>query len=78
MERMISGLYAIPAIHLHVEGALTNTVPINVYRGVGAWSACTRGAAGRAGRARDGWDRVALRRANMVRTFPYRTATGAI
>src|SRR4030095_12895078 len=35
MERMISGLYAIPAIHLRVEGALTNTVPINVYRGVG-------------------------------------------
>src|SRR5207249_3978307 len=35
MERMISGLYAIPAIHLRVEGALTNTVPLNVYRGVG-------------------------------------------
>jgi hypothetical protein len=28
-------LYAILAIHLRVEGALTNTVPINVYRGVG-------------------------------------------
>jgi len=32
---MISSLYAIPLIHLRVEGALTNTVPINVYRGVG-------------------------------------------
>ena len=35
MQRMISGLYAIPAIHLRVEGSFTNTVPINVYRGVG-------------------------------------------
>ena len=35
MERMVSGLYAIPAIHLRLEGAFTNTVPINVYRGVG-------------------------------------------
>ncbi len=35
MERMVSGLYAIPVVHLRIEGAFTNTVPINVYRGVG-------------------------------------------
>ena len=35
MERMVSSLYAIPAIHLHIEGRFTNTVPLNVFRGVG-------------------------------------------
>src|SRR5207249_3529955 len=79
MERMISGLYAIPAIHLRVEGALTTTVPINVYRGVGRIECVytverlIEQAARETGR-----DRVALRRANMVRAFPYRTATGAV
>src|SRR5213594_1382203 len=75
MERMISGLYAIPAIHLRVEGALTNTVPINVYRGVGRIECVytVERLVDRAGR-----DPAALRRANMVRTFPYRTATGAV
>jgi aerobic carbon-monoxide dehydrogenase large subunit len=79
MERMISGLYAIPAIHLRVEGALTNTVPINVYRGVGRLECVytVERLVERAARE-TGRDRVALRRANMVRTFPYRTATGAI
>ena len=28
MERMISSLYAIPAIHLRLEGVFTNTVPV--------------------------------------------------
>jgi aerobic carbon-monoxide dehydrogenase large subunit len=79
MERMISGLYAIPTIHLRVEGACTNTVPINVYRGVGRLE-CVYTVERLVERAaRDtGRDRVALRRANMVRTFPYRTATGAV
>src|SRR6266850_1029171 len=78
MERMISGLYAIPAIHLRVDGALTNTVPINVYRGVGRLECVytVERLIERAARE-TGRDRVALRRANMVRTFPYRTATGA-
>ena len=79
MERMISGPYAIPAIHLRVVGVLTNTVPINVYRGVGRLECVytverlVERAASETGR-----DRVALRRANLVRTFPYRTATGAV
>ena len=78
MERMISGLYAIPSIHLRVDGALTNTVPINVYRGVGRLECVytVERLIERAARE-TGRDRVALRRANMVRTFPYRTATGA-
>ena len=79
MERMISGLYAIPTIHLRVEGALTNTVPINVYRGVGRLECVytVERLIERAARE-TGRDRVALRRANFVRTFPYRTATGAV
>src|SRR6266545_1866589 len=79
MERMISGLYAIPAIHLRVEGALTNTVPINVYRGVGRIECVytVERLIDRAARE-TGRDPAAFRRANMVRTFPYRTATGAV
>ena len=79
MERMISGLYAIPTIHLRVEGACTNTVPINVYRGVGRLECVytVERLVERAARE-TGRDRVALRRGNMVRTFPYRTATGAV
>src|SRR5262245_11956805 len=79
MERLIPGLYAIPTIHLRVEGAVTNTVPINVYRGVGRLECVytVERLVERAARE-TGRDRVALRRANMVRTFPYRTATGAV
>jgi aerobic carbon-monoxide dehydrogenase large subunit len=79
MERMVSGVYAIPAIHLRLEGALTNTVPINVYRGVGRLECVytVERLIERAARE-TGRDPAALRRLNMVRTFPYRTATGAI
>ena len=79
MERMVSGLYAIPAIHLRVEGAFTNTVPINVYRGVGRIECVytVERLIDRAARE-TGRDPAALRRANMVRAFPYRTATGAV
>jgi carbon-monoxide dehydrogenase large subunit len=79
MERMISGLYAIPAIHLRVVGAFTNTVPINVYRGVGRLECVytVERLIERAARE-TGRDPAALRRANMVRAFPYRTATGAV
>jgi carbon-monoxide dehydrogenase large subunit len=79
MERMISGLYAIPAIHLRVEGVLTNTVPINVYRGVGRLECVytVERLIERAARE-TGRDRAEFRRANMMRTFPYRSATGAV
>jgi aerobic carbon-monoxide dehydrogenase large subunit len=79
MERMISGLYAIPAIHLRLEGVFTNTVPVNVYRGVGRLECVyiVERLIERAARE-TGRDAVAVRRSNMVRTFPYRTATGAV
>src|SRR5437867_9755301 len=79
MERMVSGVYAIPAIHLRLEGAFTNTVPINVYRGVGRLECVytverlVERAARETGRAP-----AAFRRANMVRALPYRPATGAV
>jgi len=79
MERMVSGLYAIPEIHLRLEGAFTNTVPINVYRGVGRLECVytVERLIERAARE-TGRDGAALRRLNMVGTFPHRTATGAI
>jgi carbon-monoxide dehydrogenase large subunit len=32
---MLSGVYKIPAIHLNIKGTLTNTVPVDAYRGAG-------------------------------------------
>jgi len=81
MERMISSLYAIPAIHLRVEGACTNTVPLNVYRGVGRLECVytVERLIGEAARGM-GLDPVAIRHRNMIApdAYPYRTATGAM
>jgi len=79
MERMVSGLYAIPAVHLRIEGAFTNTVPINVYRGVGRLECVytIERLIDRAARE-TGREPAELRRLNMVRSFPHRTATGAV
>ena len=32
---MLSGVYRLPAIWLHIKGTLTNTVPVDAYRGAG-------------------------------------------
>jgi aerobic carbon-monoxide dehydrogenase large subunit len=58
---------------------LTNTVPINVYRGVGRIECVytVERLIERAARE-TGRDRAALRRANFMRAFPYRSATGAL
>ena len=34
-NRMLSGLYDIPAGHVHVKGVFTNTQPVDAYRGAG-------------------------------------------
>jgi aerobic carbon-monoxide dehydrogenase large subunit len=81
MQRLISGVYAIPAIHLRVTGAFTNTVPVNVYRGVGRFeSVYTTERLIEQAALETGRDATALRRLNMVpaSAFPYRTATGAL
>lgn len=79
MERMISGLYLIPAIDLVVQGTVTNTVPVQVYRGVGRTEAVMIVERLIDGAARVlGHDVAALRRQNMVRVFPYQTPCRAI
>ncbi len=81
MQRIISSVYAIPAIHLRVTGAFTNTIPINVYRGVGRFESVYTVERLIEKAAREtGHTPAALRRMNMIRAdaFPYRTATGAV
>jgi aerobic carbon-monoxide dehydrogenase large subunit len=71
------GVYDIPAIHVDVCGAFTNTVPVDAYRGAGKPEAnyiverCIEAAARRLGR-----DPAGLRRQNLIATFPHRTAMG--
>jgi aerobic carbon-monoxide dehydrogenase large subunit len=73
----MGGIYAIPAIFMDVRGVLTNTVPIDAYRGAGKPEAnylierLIDVAARRIGR-----DPESLRRRNMVAEFPYRSALG--
>jgi carbon-monoxide dehydrogenase large subunit len=71
--------YVIPAILMDVRGVFTNTVPIDAYRGAGkpevnyllerlideAARLCS-------------FDRIALRRRNLVTDFPYRKALGSV
>jgi carbon-monoxide dehydrogenase large subunit len=73
----MGGVYRIPAIFMSVRGAFTNTVPIDAYRGAGKPEAnyLTERLVDRAAR-RLGIDPVELRRRNLIRDFPYRTALG--
>jgi carbon-monoxide dehydrogenase large subunit len=76
---MLSGVYAIPAIHVGVKGVFTNTVPVDAYRGAGrpeaayALERLVDFAARRLGLAPD-----ELRRRNFVRpeAMPYQTPLG--
>ncbi len=75
----MGGVYAIPAIFMDTRGAFTNTVPIDAYRGAGKPEAnyiierLIDLAA-----ARLGTDSMALRRQNLMRDFPYRSALGMV
>lgn len=77
--RMISGVYAIPAIHVGINGIFTNSRTLTTYRGAGRPEATMvieqmmDHAA-----ARLGIDRVEIRRRNFIRPeqMPYRTAVG--
>ena len=75
----IGGVYAIPAILLEVEGAFTNTTPVDAYRGAGKPEAnyLTERLVEAAARA-TGIDPIALRRRNTIAAFPYRSATGML
>ena len=71
------GVYDIPAIAADVRGAFTNTVPVDAYRGAGKPEAnyiierCIEAAARKLGR-----DPAALRRQNLIASFPHKTAMG--
>ncbi len=71
----MGGGYDIPAVFMHVRGAYTNTVPTDAYRGAGKPEAnyllerLIDAAAAALGR-----DPVELRRQNLLRRFPHRTA----
>ncbi len=71
--------YVIPAIYMDVQGAFTNTVPIDAYRGAGKPEVNYMverliDAAAR----RHGFDPIDLRRRNLVADFPYRKALGTV
>ncbi|TAJ32415.1 MAG: xanthine dehydrogenase family protein molybdopterin-binding subunit, partial [Reyranella sp.] len=71
------GVYDIPAIAVDVRGAVTNTVPVDAYRGAGKPEAnyiierAIEAAARVLGR-----EPAELRRQNLIKSFPHRTAMG--
>jgi aerobic carbon-monoxide dehydrogenase large subunit len=73
----MGGVYAIPAVFMSVRGALTNTVPIDAYRGAGKPEAnyLIERLVDRTAR-RLSLDPVELRRRNLIGRFPYRSGLG--
>src|SRR6266478_4470285 len=73
----MGGVYDIPAVFMAVRGVLTNTVPIDAYRGAGKPEAnyLIERLIDLAAR-RIGCDPVSLRRRNLIAEFPYRSALG--
>jgi carbon-monoxide dehydrogenase large subunit len=71
---LLSGQYAIPAIHANVRTVYTNTVPVDAYRGAGRPEATYLLERTMETAARElGVSPAELRRANFIRTFPYQT-----
>jgi carbon-monoxide dehydrogenase large subunit len=75
----MGGGYVIPAIFMDVQGAFTNTAPIDAYRGAGKPEAnyLIERLIDKAARE-CGFDPIELRRRNLIASFPYRKALGAI
>jgi carbon-monoxide dehydrogenase large subunit len=79
MAKVLSSLYAIPAAHIAMRCAFTNTAPVDAVRGAGKPEALVLVERLVDQAAREtGRDPVALRRLNLVPkdAFPYRTALG--
>ncbi len=76
---MTTGVYAVPAVWVDVNLVVTNTVPVDAYRGAGRPEAAylIERLVEKAARQLD-IDSVELRRRNFIRPnqFPYKTATG--
>jgi carbon-monoxide dehydrogenase large subunit len=71
---LLSGQYAIPAIHANVRTVYTNTVPVDAYRGAGRPEATYLLERTMETAARElGVSPAELRRKNFIRTFPYQT-----
>ena len=79
--RILTTVYQIPAAHIAVRGALTNTVPTAPYRGAGRPEAThmIERLLDMAAK-RVGIDRMEIRRRNLVRRemLPYRSAMGLV
>jgi carbon-monoxide dehydrogenase large subunit len=79
--RMLAGAYAVPTAYLDFKGYVSNTVPINVYRGVGRFEDIylVERLLDLAAR-RFGVDRSEIRRRNLVEpsAMPFTTPTGGI
>lgn len=71
---LLSGQYAIPAIHAEVIGVYTNTTPVDALRGAGRPEACylLERLVEKAARELK-VDPAELRRKNFITTFPYQT-----
>ena len=73
------GVYDIPAIAVDVRGAFTNTVPVDAYRGAGKPEANYIVERAIEASARElGRDPAALRRQNLIASFPHKTALGIV
>lgn len=71
---LLSGQYAIPAIHANVRTVYTNTAPVDAYRGAGRPEACYIMERMLETAARQlGEDPAELRRKNFITEFPYQT-----
>jgi carbon-monoxide dehydrogenase large subunit len=71
---LLSGQYAIPAIHCNVRTVYTNTVPVDAYRGAGRPEATYLLERTVETAARElGLSPAELRRKNFITTFPYQT-----
>ena len=74
---LLTGSYAIPAVDVEVVGTRSNRVPTGPYRGAGRPEATLAIETAVDSAARElGIDPVALRRRNVVRTFPYPNGLG--
>lgn len=78
-SKMLAGVYAFQALHVRVRGIMTNTAPVDAYRGAGRPEAAylverLMDAAGR----ETGLGPVEIRRRNFIApaAMPYRTAGG--
>jgi len=71
---LLSGQYAIPAIHCNVRAVYTNTTPVDAYRGAGRPEATYVVERIVETAARElGVSPAELRRKNFIRSFPYQT-----